>query len=279
MRGPESCFAGRQPVSNSCAVQAACALLMQPLCALSIVGIVTHVHVRHARRDAGLQHVALCAPLEWPGCMDQQVHILQVWSRIRCVAAGRMCAPCIRGSHSRRPADTHRETAAVRTCTFSAAASEAASSMSHCRKRVPFSSGRPSISFSYPAGRRPDSEMSTSAPSCRHVPPLSPGHQDANENAAAMRLCSAAHLTYTDLVPCLSHGMLQTSVHAIVAMASVMADCCLPPPVSAMLRYRSQLAPCRQAQARDAACRRCCRCWRTSWKRHCHLCHLAAGFH
>ena len=192
-------------ISNSCAVQAACALLMQPLCTLRVVGVVAHVHVRHARRDAGLQHVALCAPLEWPGCMDQQVHILQVWSRIRCVAAGSMCAPCIRGSPSRRSADANRETAAVRTCTFSVAASEAASSMSHCRKRVPFSSGRPSISFSYPAGRRPDSEMSTSTPSCRHLPPLSLGHQDANEHAAAMRLCAAAHRTDTDLFSSLSY--------------------------------------------------------------------------
>lgn len=63
-------------VGHRCAELAACALSMQPLRALRVVGVVAHVHVRHARRDAGLQHVALCAPLERPGCVDQQVHIL-----------------------------------------------------------------------------------------------------------------------------------------------------------------------------------------------------------
>jgi hypothetical protein len=281
MRGPESCirFEGRQPASNSCAVQAACALLVQPLCALGIVGVVTHVHVRHACCDAGLQHVALCAPLERPGCMDQQVHILQVWSRMRCVAAGSMCAPCIRGLHSRRPADTHRETATVTNLYLQR------SSERSCVVDVALQKARPLQLWAplnqlfvpcWPPPRQRDVDIRIKLQA--HTPAVTRPSRCTRECCCneSMRSCSSdGHQSVLLFVP----RSLQTSAHAIVAMANAMADCCLPPPVSAMPQCRSQPAQCRQAQARDAACCRCCRCWRRCWKTRCHLCHLAAGFH
>lgn len=51
--------------------------LVQALGSLRVVRIVAHVHVRHTGGDARLQHIALGAPLERAGCVDQQIHILQ----------------------------------------------------------------------------------------------------------------------------------------------------------------------------------------------------------
>ena len=44
--------------------------------ALGVVGIITDVHVGHARRYGGLQHAALRAPLKGARRVHQQIHTL-----------------------------------------------------------------------------------------------------------------------------------------------------------------------------------------------------------